>query len=137
MKIRNGFVSNSSSASFIVNWKLKEGWEPDKNVLAATILKMFAPYHKLGDEELVTLDYLKSDKVDSDNLDTWEETGEERLRKIRKVIEKTVETDKGFTTTFWTCMYNENNDFGNTAKELMFNLLISDGFEYDCHIEED
>ena len=138
MKQRNGFVSNSSSASFIVKWKWKEGYGPEENILAATILNMFAPYHRFGDAELVTLDYLKSDKVDFDNLDSgYEDNGSERFEKIQDIINQTVETEEGFTTTFWTCMYNENNDFGLTAKELMFNLLISSDFEYSCEVISD
>jgi len=139
MKQRNGFVSNSSSASFIVNWRWKEGYGPEKNVLAASVLKIFAPWHRFGDSELVTLDYLKSDKIDFENLDSGcdYEDGEKRLEKIRDVINQTVETEEGFTTIFWTCMYNENNDFGEAAKELMFNLLLSNSIEYSYQLEED
>ena len=138
MKKRNGFVSNSSSASFIVKWKWKEDYGPEENVLANTVLNMFAPYHKFEDESFVTLNYLKSEEIDFDKFYDWEEeNGKERLEKIRHLINQTVETEEGFTTTFWTCMYNENNDFGELAKELMFNMLISKRFEYSCQVKSD
>jgi len=131
MKIRNGFVSNSSSASFIVNWKWKADYGSEKNMLAATLLKIFSMYHTCGD---VTLEELESDDFDFKKLD--EEDGKERLEKIREMIKQTEEIDGWYTTMFWTCMYNENNDFGEVAKELMFYLLISGHIEYNYEIIE-
>ena len=136
MKIRNGFVSNSSSASFIVRWKWKGDYSSEKNMLATTLLKIFSPYHGFGDGKSVTLEELKSDDFNFEKLNGIDEDGKERLEKIREMIKNTEEIDGWYTTMFWTCMYNENNDFGEVAKELMFYLLISGHIEYNYEIIE-
>jgi len=133
MKIRNGFVSNSSSASFIVKWKWKGDYSSEENMLAKSLLKIFSMYHKCGD---VTLEELESDDFDFKKLDGIDEDGKERLEKIREMIKNTEEIDGWYVTMFWICMYNENNDFGEVAKELMFYLLISGHIEYSFEIIE-
>ena len=102
MKIRSGFVSNSSSASFVVTWK-KYYSDPKKDL-----------------------------KQNLDNIFQYSDFKPEELEVIFKdIIANTKEISNDiYETSFWTVMFNGVSDFGNAATQLvaataMQNLLIS------------
>ena len=99
MKIRQGFVSNSSSASFIVTWKPYEGNE-----------------HLDIDESLNIVFY-----------DIYNQENKKELCERIKI--KTVQgADKTFKTSFHTNMYNNMRDFGETASCFVMELIGSESF---------
>lgn len=106
MKVRTGFVSNSSSASFIVNWRLPQdtGWSPVIWVDNGEITKS-----SIID---ATLEWSKN------------ETEKEHIKKC------TIEEDGFCTTRLWTSMYNDMSSFSEEIncfvnQLLVDNLLIS------------
>jgi hypothetical protein len=98
MKIRSGFVSNSSSASFIIRWEcyLKNG---DGNRLS------------MSDAIHILFDEYSSNSVKSD------------LLPVEHALKCTSEHRPGvFTTHFYTSMYNGPCDFGDDAAQFAFAL---------------
>ena len=101
MKVRDGFVSNSSSASFIVKWKAKGA----KTVNAAIndALDMFA-YQE-----------------ETDSFD-WQ-FGEHDRDMVEEIAANTKMIKKGeFESRFFTSMLNTNLDFGAAAAALALGL---------------
>jgi len=105
MKIRTGFVSNSSSASFIIRWKFNTS---SANEIPENEEKAF-------DEAFCILFDVYSNDDGSLNLHEMKEIYDE-LKKSTKYA------DGKFETIFWTSMYNDVKDFGTTAA--YFNLAI-------------
>jgi len=102
MKIRSGFVSNSSSASFVVTWK-KYYSDPKKDL-----------------------------KQNLDNIFQYSDFKPEELEVIFKdIIANTKEISNDiYETLFWTVMFNGVHDFGKAATQLIAavaidNLLVS------------
>jgi len=146
MKIRNGFVSNSSSASFIVTWKIN-----DKDIIDSvrtpytnrsiliTIMKMF----DLWDIEMVpqdlSLDY-ESFKLAFDkekltffgkevyNLHVYQYAW--LVAKETKLIDYT-QTTKTFNTEFITSMLNDAESFGEAPMYMLMNFYTKYNDSYE------
>jgi len=113
MKIRQGFVSNSSSSSFIINWKFSdpsfaEG-EPNRLNFALCVL---LDAHWQYDNETGDFNFGEN-KYD-----------EELEKNIQEIIENTKETSPGcFRSNFFTCMRNDASDYGDACMLLNTALL--------------
>ena len=129
MKNRNGFVSNSSSGSFIMNWRMKAFGEP-VSIKKAVGEAFGAPFKYIAETGELTEEF------------DWENAWNKEVQaKVEKAIEATELNENGtFTTTFWTSMVNSAEDFGETAKSLVMGLVADedDRFEIiDKKVEKD
>ena len=113
MKQRNGFVSNSSSASFVVRWTWK-GENIEKKTLEDAIKKILPMW------------MLDSEKKEFDGI----------YGEIKKALDGTRDNDWFYETSFFTTMYNCAEDFGPAAALFVVELLAND-FKIDVSIEED
>ena len=114
MKIRNGFVSNSSSASFIIHWRHK-GMGNKISVKEAVARIFGVDYNFNKETEMV------------DWTSTWRKEAEE---KYNNAVEYTEDNDDGsYTTTFFTTMMNSADDFGDSAKSMLIGLVTNDEFQ--------
>lgn len=109
MKIRSGFVSNSSSASFIIHWKSRNNREM---TLEEAINKMDAEFF-------------------------FREWGHGMTKE--NIEKTTKDNGSGkFTTTFFTGMMRSGDSFGEVAKSFLINIMTSDDFEiYDFKVDGD
>jgi len=104
MKVRTGFVSNSSSASFVVKWKV--GGAKTVNAAIDAALDMFS----------------YQPETDSFN---WE-FGEHDKDMVEEIAANTKMVKKGvFESRFFTPMLNTNLDFGAAAGALTLRLTCS------------
>ena len=111
MKIRNGFVSNSSSASFIISWKQKISTTND-------------PKEAFG--MLAEGDFLYIDEDGKgDDLPSF-------IEKNTKVKELGV-----FETEAFTTMMNSMEDFDPRIFVLLAYLASNNEFEYSAKIDSD
>jgi len=116
MKIRMGFVSNSSSGSFIMHWRVRTFGK--KITLNKAIGNLMGVYFKRENEQ-------ETEEIDWEN--TWNH-GEKD--KIDKMIENTVVNDDGtFTSAFGTSMVNNSEDFGEAAKSLVMGIVANEDYE--------
>lgn len=113
MKIRAGFVSNSSSASFTIKWRKKYTEEKDSPTKA--LCQLFDMSYFLYDEEK---DELKTSYGCKTELD-----------RLQQLILHTKLQDGVFETHDWTCMMNSYFDFS----EQMGYLLLA--LHSDCDFE--
>ena len=121
MKIRNGFVSNSSSGSFILNWRMRT-FGKEANIQRA-VGEAFKVFFKEGTDEI-----------------DWEGTWNKEVQpKVEEVFKNTVKNyDGSFTSTFWTSMANSAEDYGEAAKSLVIGLVANNDFEIvDAKTESD
>lgn len=123
MKTRNGFVSNSSSSSFIIHWRMRDFGE--KCTLKQAISCLFES--NIYDEE-------KNEWVAEKE---WRKGEKEKFEEIEKITRENA--DGSFTTIFWTPMRNDMDDFGDTAKSMALALIGSkNSFEIiDTSVEDE
>jgi len=119
MKTRNGFVSNSSSASFIVHWRMRTMGE-DINIKLA-LSKLYDLY-----------------SYDDENKDVvWDEYNEGFKDLFENAVKNTKQNaDGSFTTEAFTGMLNDYDDFGEYVKSLVFAVVADEEFEIiDAKVE--
>jgi hypothetical protein len=134
MKKRCGFVSNSSSASFTINWEFKDlsVWrdedEPNKKITV--------------DEALVRLfdvtwlfwrndngDVILIDELDSKNKRIY---GDYEIKYLQLIKKYTKELSEGkYESTFWTSMLNSPFDFPVHGQYLLTALMYDDGHNFN------
>ena len=106
MKTRNGFVSNSSSASFVVHWRHRDFGKEIEFREIVQRLRGWAGWDSDKQKEI----------EDTDFMDT--------------IVDKTNRNEDGtYTTEFFTGMMNSASDFGTTAQLFVMSLLCEDEFE--------
>lgn len=112
MKQRNGFVSNSSSASFIVQWQCHQMDEGGKPLSKERAFK-----------SLMGIDCWDEDKAkDSDN-----NMFIAPVSTCKKLDEMTTELRPGvFETNFFTEMLNWDRDFGGAAADFMLTFAVEE-----------
>jgi len=114
MKIRNGFVSNSSSASFIIHWRHKG--MGNKISVKEAVARIFG------------VDYY-FDKV-TEMVDWTQAWNKEAEEKYNNVVEYTENNNDGsYTTTFFTAMMNSADDFGDSARSMLIGLVTNGEFQ--------
>lgn len=124
MKIRNSFVSNSSSSSFIINWQFSEPelYKDEPNRLNYALNILF---------ETGTFDF-ETGEFDFGKYDFEKET--EKI--IKEIIENTKETSPGyFHSNFFTCMRNYPTDYGQACAFLNTALLENKAEEGSLEIK--
>jgi hypothetical protein len=136
MKTRQGFISNSSSSSFIIHWDIKDdSFEEKENIKRAV---------------LAILDADSYGRYCSKEYDANVES-EEGLSLDQKILllanhitQNTKYTEgKGYETIFWTSMTNDFRDYGEEAMEFLTALscfgFLSDNdvldFDYETEFD--
>ena len=125
MKIRNGFVSNSSSASFIVTWQVSSDTEECYEQLYRVISNTLYPFLGMETDP-------KRLKVVHDDLEFLIANTEElhplsieakKAEELKTVFLKAMEEDAAlFRTTCNIDMYNDSNDFHPAFIRFLFAL---------------
>lgn len=122
MRIRTGFVSNSSSASFMIHWRFRTMGEKRSLNYILSALYGVTSYDE------------KSDKV------KWGDNWDKEIQPKFDQTEKNTRDngDGTYTTHFWTSMMNTADDFGEVAKSMVFNLMVNGEFTIiDTKIDSD
>jgi hypothetical protein len=113
MKIRTGFVSNSSSASFVVQWRCRVDNEKTLSVTEAVSLLLFDDL-SLTDES----GWPRTPQYADESRDNWNE-----FKIAKELIEKTKHLhDNVYETLFRTSMRNDVTSYGPAAGALMLAL---------------
>jgi hypothetical protein len=135
MKIRIGFISNSSSASFIIDWQIdpKECKADDnKERIARAVLTA------MDEGGIIDADLKKIMDSDVKELDDW---ASGYYKKFKNVINRTREINEEeglYSTEFFTIMYNCATDFCGDAGNLLTCLEISSvAKKIDARVESD
>jgi len=120
MKQRNGFVSNSSSSSFIIQWKcnlLEDGEGVD-----TAMIYLFELFGTLYDEE--TGKKLKENWLD--NLSECDSHLKETVEEVIKNSKPIGKSGDMFETDFHTTMRNDVTDYGPAAHQLLMALTVDE-----------
>lgn len=118
MKIRNGFVSNSSSSSFIIQWQcnlnLKE-CEKRLDIILAYLLDIY---------DLEYIDYSDESWIDSTDDRSYLSKFKPFLKNLIQKTSSVGNTDNLFETEFFTTMRNDALDYGKHAMEFLMLLTV-------------
>lgn len=115
MKKREGFVSNSSSTSFVVHWRMRVMGE--KTNIKEALSRLYDAY---------IYDIEKGDF----NWDENEWSKKAFKEKFETIIENTKQVESGsFVTSAWTSMLNSYDDLGEVIQSLVFALVANENFE--------
>ena len=118
MKTRKGFVSNSSSSSFIVQWKYKN---EEKDVMRALLDLFEISYVAQG--EIVDISKEIEYKKDVNDFN-WKFF--EHLKLIcEEIVKHTKIKGDIFETEFFTIMRNDVTDYGRAAMAFIMALTIN------------
>jgi hypothetical protein len=118
MKTRMGFVSNSSSASFVIQWKCK--FLDEDEGIGRAIKRLFDYF----DCPSVLPFYNINNRYNQDEIKKIEDDIILEIMKNTRIINKDL-----FETSFSTCMKNSPADFGLSAAILLLMLECESGFE--------
>jgi len=152
MKIRQGFVSNSSSASFIIKTPIskkelysliyKEGFSWP-NVLYEELEKTLKFYEKndfldkQGQEREEIKEVLNLFEKESSNIDLHKDNIEKVLDLYFDVKHHAIKEDKnGCEISRWISIYNCYSDFGDIIKTIIY-LLTLKNKEFTWEIQDD
>jgi len=132
MKVRTGFVSNSSSASFVVKWRENDHHKSDSPDEAIAYLFNLSYYSE--DECIYTVDKKKrlgDGEGDWDLMDNAQTVAEWALK-------NTEEIDGHYETSGWTSMMNSYADFPYQMAFFLFALDSTRNIEiFDKKIHRD
>jgi hypothetical protein len=121
MKLRQGFVSNSSSASFVIKWDVIDGRDiflRHEKYTKEIIYYLFGARNWGNTEETYAWLPLKS-------IDMFKEEEPELCEQIDRIVKNTIFDPKfGFTTDFLTAMHNDFRDFGKDAPIFLMALMV-------------
>jgi hypothetical protein len=136
LKVRSGFVSNSSSSSFIIHWDIHDNEFDKKNIKKAVILILDA------DNSVCYFD---------NDYDKAVETGvglsldNKMLQLANYVTQNTKYIEgRGYETIFWASMTNDFRSYGEEAMQFVaaltfFNILsdnkVLDNVDYDIDFD--
>jgi len=109
MKIKDGFISNSSSASFVIRWRCHSNYDPMNVGYAACLL----------------LDAMYLYDVDTDKVREDPERHYEDVQNVVKwIVDNTkVVKDNVFETSDYTTMMNSVMDFASEVRTMAFALM--------------
>lgn len=145
MKIRNGFVSNSSSASFIVIWSTVDG---ENMSIDSALGKLFCSSGIFYDDKSDKISVWVGDKWEGDKfiplldvkekIENSEQIFDEDEKIYLEIMKKTKKNDSKFITTFWTSMFNDARDFGPIASAFIMALSANNqDFDFKVKVVED
>lgn len=146
MKVRNGFVSNSSASSFIIRWRTSQKDDSgESESLASALYRLlnleFHRYVKEDDgEETERHDLYNYDKDRFEWKDNYEEEGWTKQdwgwdyseKTIKEILRCTKKDGDVFETRFHTSMLNSYADYGEACEKFVFALTCGElhkGFE--------
>ncbi len=135
MKIRQGFVSNSSSASFVIKWKPVNG-EKDLTINGALSQLFCIPY----DEKTDSFGEWKYDGKSNSFFPFGDDAHCNEDLSIVEMSKNTAKNGRVFTTSFFTAMMNDTRDFGDAANQLLAALVIyskNNSYKYKFTIDDD
>ena len=148
MKIRQGFVSNSSSASFTIRWRYYGG-ETDLRKILENIFQFDYRTEVPEDGKFRLLDAIEDGTrevtPDGEKKRAERLPGEHPLKQTNFLApvgefqaEERERTSTEFVSHFWTCMLNCYGDLGQAPEALFFYLNLTRHTEViDFHVEED
>jgi len=125
MKIRSGFVSNSSSASFIIRWASNERYEDES--LVEKLAHLFSLYSYNYDEENDRIGEIE----EFDLMKTPKEV-------VNWVLKNTNEEGHHYVTKSHINMFNSYGDFPSQISYLLLALTADNSFKViEVEVDDD